>query len=46
MSHPNIRHYTIGEAGKGSRQRPYDKKKFDSEFERIFGKKKESKEGK
>jgi len=27
--------------GKGSKRRPEDKKKFDSEWDRIFGKKKE-----
>lgn len=26
---------------KGTRQRPYDKEKFDSEWDRIFGKPKE-----
>lgn len=25
--------------GKGSKQRPFDKEKFDNEFDRIFGKK-------
>ena len=29
------------EAGKGSKPRPVDKKKFDDNWERIFGKKKE-----
>ena len=29
------------EAGKGSKQRPTDKKKFDENFDRIFGKKKD-----
>jgi len=29
-----------GEAGKGSKTRPTDKKKFDESFDRIFGKKK------
>ena len=29
--------------GKGSRPRPADKKKFDENWERIFGKKKEEK---
>ena len=29
------------EAGKGSKQRPTDRKKFDENFERIFGKPKE-----
>jgi hypothetical protein len=28
---------------KGSDVRPFDKKKFDKEFDRIFGKKKEKK---
>lgn len=28
------------EAGKGSKQRPTDKKKFDENFDRIFGNKK------
>ena len=28
---------------KGSEVRPFNKKKFDEEFERIFGKKKEKK---
>lgn len=27
-------------AGKGDKQRPVDKKKFDENFDRIFGKKK------
>lgn len=27
-------------SGKGSKQRPTDKKKFDENYERIFGKKK------
>jgi hypothetical protein len=34
--------YIIGEvvmAGKGSKQRPTDQKKFDKNYERIFGKK-------
>ena len=29
----------MSEAGKGSKQRPSDKKKFDESFDRIFGKK-------
>jgi len=29
-----------GEAGKGSTQRKVNKKKYDEEYERIFGKKK------
>lgn len=28
------------EAGKGSKQRPTDKEKFDKNYDRIFGKKK------
>jgi len=31
---------------KGSRQRPHDKKKFDEQFEKIFGKKKKNGEKK
>lgn len=27
------------QGGKGSKQRPVDKQKFDAEFDRIFGKK-------
>jgi len=30
----------VGPGGKGSQQRPTDKKKFDENFDRIFGKKK------
>jgi len=30
------------DGGKGSKQRPTDKKKFDENYERIFGKKKET----
>jgi hypothetical protein len=30
----------MGDGGKGSTQRPTDRKKFDENFERIFGKKK------
>lgn len=30
-------------AGKGSRPRPVDKKKFDENWDRIFGKKKDEK---
>ena len=30
-----------GEGGKGSAQRPTDKSKFDSNWDRIFGNKKE-----
>lgn len=29
----------MSDGGKGSKQRPTDKKKFDENFERIFGKK-------
>lgn len=29
------------EAGKGSKQRPTDRKKFDENYDRIFGKPKE-----
>ena len=29
------------EAGKGSKQRPTDRQKFEENFERIFGKKKD-----
>ena len=29
-------------AGKGSKQRPTDKQRFDENFDRIFGKKKEA----
>ena len=32
--------------GKGDWQRPVDKKKFDEEFDRIFGKKKEKRNDK
>ena len=35
----------MGDGGKGSLQRPTDKKKFDENFDRIFGKK-EVKDGK
>ena len=31
--------YGVGPGGKGHRQRPTDKKKFDENFDRIFGKK-------
>ena len=31
----------MGDGGKGSKQRPTDRKKFDENFERIFGKKKD-----
>lgn len=30
----------MSDGGKGSKQRPTDKKKFDENFDRIFGKKK------
>lgn len=34
----------MGDGGKGSKQRPTDKKKFDENYEKIFGyKKKEEK---
>jgi len=29
----------MSDGGKGSKQRPTDKKKFDENFDRIFGKK-------
>lgn len=29
----------MGDGGKGSQQRPTDRKKFEENFERIFGKK-------
>jgi len=35
----------MGDGGKGSLQRPTDRKKFDENFDRIFGKK-EVKDGK
>ena len=31
-------------AGKGSKQRPTDKKKFEANFDRIFGEKKDERE--
>jgi hypothetical protein len=31
----------MSDGGKGSKQRPTDRKKFDENFERIFGKKKD-----
>ena len=31
----------MGDGGKGSQQRPTDRKKFEENFERIFGKKDE-----
>ena len=33
----------MGDGGKGSQQRPTDKKKFDENYDRIFGKSKEKK---
>ena len=33
-----------GEGGKGSSQRPTDQEKFDSNWDRIFGNKKEGKD--
>lgn len=33
----------VSDGGKGSQQRPTDKKKFDEGYERIFGDKKENK---
>lgn len=41
MSHPNIKHFTAGDGGKGSRQRQCDRKSMDNfrdNFDRIFGK--------
>ena len=32
------------EAGKGSKHRPVDQKKFDENFDKIFGKKEKKKE--
>jgi len=32
-------------SGKGDKVRPYDKQKFDENFDRIFGKRKEKKDG-
>ncbi len=31
----------MGDGGKGDRQRPTDKEKFDEGYDRIFGKKKQ-----
>jgi len=31
----------VSDGGKGSKQRPTDRKKFEENFDRIFGKKKE-----
>lgn len=48
MSHPNIKHFTAGDNGKGSRQRQCDRKSMDNfreNFDRIFGKGKANKEG-
>ena len=36
----------VGPGGKGHRQRPTDKKKFDENFDRIFGKKQKNTEKK
>lgn len=36
----------VSDGGKGSLQRPYDKKKFDDNFDRIFGDKKVKENGK
>lgn len=36
----------VAHNGKGSRPRPVDKKKFDENFDRIFGKKEEKKHDK
>ena len=32
-------------SGKGDKVRPYDKQKFDENFDRIFNKRKEKKDG-
>lgn len=32
-------------SGKGDKPRPYDKQKFDENFDRIFNKRKEKKDG-
>jgi len=32
-------------SGKGDKVRPYDKQKFDDNFDRIFNKRKEKKDG-
>jgi len=36
----------VSDGGKGSQQRPTDKKKFDEGYERIFGDKKVKENGK
>ena len=33
----------MSDGGKGSKQRPTDKKKYDDNYDKIFGKKKEDK---
>jgi hypothetical protein len=33
----------MSDGGKGSNQRPTDKKKYDENYDKIFGKKKEEK---
>ena len=33
----------MSDGGKGSKQRPTDKKKYDDNYDKIFGKKKEEK---
>jgi len=46
MSSGNIKHWEVGAAGKGSRQRQCDKesmKNFNDNFDRIFGKKQDKK---
>jgi len=35
--------YIMSDGGKGSQQRPTDRKKFEENFERIFGDKKKKK---
>lgn len=34
---------SMSDGGKGSKQRPTDKKKYDDNYDKIFGKKKEDK---
>ena len=34
----------MGDGGKGSKQRPTDKKKFDENYEKIFGNKQKEKQ--
>ena len=34
---------SMSDGGKGSKQRPTDKKKYDDNYDKIFGKKKEEK---